>query len=79
MPKKGSKNKITIESLARMTARGFESVATKDEMRNGFKVLADTLELVRSDIRDLKISAEVDLKDLKHRVERLEKKIGLAV
>lgn len=72
MLKKNSTKKITIESLARMTARGFETVATKEdlknlvtkdelkdtkhEMRNGFKVLGDTLELVRSDIRDLKIS-----------------------
>lgn len=95
MPKKNSVKKITIETLARITAKGFENVATKDdlknlatkdelkdtkdEMRSGFKILADTLDLVRSDIRDLKISVEVDLKDLKHRVERLEKKVGLTV
>ena len=75
---------MTIETLARITAKGFEDTATKaditgvrHEMHAGFRVVTDTLDLIRSDIRDLKISVEIDLKDLKHRVERLEKKVGL--
>ena len=93
MLKKSAKNKMTLETLARITAKGFENTATKDglaslatkqevngikqEMQGGFKIVTDTLDLIRSDIRDLKISVEIDLKDLKHRVERLEKKVGL--
>lgn len=86
MVKKKTKTKITTESLVLMVAKGFENTATKDdlkefatkqEMREGFQIVNDTLGLIRDDIRDLKISVEIDLKDLKNRVERLEKKVGI--
>ena len=86
MVKKKTKTKVTTEKLALMVAKGFENTATKDdlkefatkkEMREGFQIVNDTLGLIRDDIRDLKISVEIDLKDLKNRVERLEKKVGI--
>jgi len=88
MVKKNAKTKITTEKLALMVAKGFENTATKDdleklatkeEMRSGFRVVTNSLDLIRADIRDLKISAEVDVKDLKHRVEQLEKKVSISV
>lgn len=86
MIKKKAKTKITTEKPALMVVNGFENTATKDdlkelatkkEMRDGFQMVNDTLGLIRDDIRDLKISVEIDLKDLKNRAERLEKKVGM--
>lgn len=88
MSKNNIKKKITTEAMARMVAKGFEEtatkqdlagLATKQEMREGFQLIADRLDLMHSDIRDLKISVEVDIKDLYKRVERLEKRVGIAV
>ena len=81
MVARGFENTATKDDLKELATQqeltqGLASV--RQEMRSGFQVVTDTLDLIRSDIRDLKISVEIDAKDLKHRVERLEKKVGLS-
>ncbi len=56
-----------------------EFTGLRQEMRSGFQILTDSLDLIRSDIRDLKISVEIDARDLKRRVERLEQRMGIEV
>lgn len=46
--------KTTIEELARMVKAGFDETATKHEVRAGFQALADTIDIVRQDVHDIK-------------------------
>jgi len=55
------------------------------DMESGFRTVADTLELIRQDFVDMKRSFSIithaissDVAELRRRVERLERKIGLA-
>jgi hypothetical protein len=69
---------ITNATLATMIARGFEHTATKQELKD-LRVLTETiaadLKLVRDDVRDLKYGRVAQLEE---RLERVEKKVGLA-
>ena len=80
-----SKNKITIEKLATIIAKGFENTATKDDITRIEEKMA-----TKDDLADLerKLSAkieaidektdtleEVDVRDLQKRVYVLEKDV----
>lgn len=96
--------KITIENLAAMVKRGFDSVdvrfnqmatkedlqalreematkedlqATKTEMEDGFRAVNRRIDLLHEDLSDLPDMRE-ELKDLGRRMDRAERKIGLA-
>ncbi len=88
MPKK-----ITIETLATMSQREFTAIREEvsggfaavnnrlDGMDNRFDSLDETLRLVRNDLKEIKTdvaTVHFDYTELKTRVERLEKKVGLA-
>lgn len=87
MPKK-----ITIEQLARMTQEEFGAVRKEmhdgfKRMDDGFKAVASILDLMRADIRDIKITLpplirsqavlEREVGDLQNRVARLERRAGM--
>lgn len=85
---------ITLENLAEMSQREFEAIraemATKQElqefreeaaqqfdgMHDRFDALAETLKLLREDIKALDVRK--DILELRERIERLEKKVGLS-
>lgn len=55
------------------------------DMESGFRTVADTLELIRQDFAEMKRSFSLiahamssDIVELRRRVERLERKIGLS-
>lgn len=76
---KGFENTATKQDLQELRKEIAGQFATKQEMRGGFKLITERIDMVQSDIRDLKISIEVDIRDLKHRVERLEQRVGIGV
>ena len=86
--------KITIETLAVMIQNGFKETASKKEVDERFKAvdgtfkaIVDQLDLMRADIRDIKITLgplvhmvaalDTDVQDLQKRTKRLEQKVGL--
>lgn len=97
-----AKKKLTIDDLAVMVKRGFDGTATKDDLKgfatkddlkglatkNDFRILADDLEIIRADIRDIKGSLgplvrtiaaqDREMQELRVRVARLERKAGVA-
>ena len=94
--------KITIEGLAVMIQNGFKETASKKEVDERFKAvderfkaadgtckaIVDQLDLMRADIRDIKITLgplvhmvaalDTDVQDLQMRMKRLEQKVALA-
>lgn len=80
--------KTTIEELARMVKAGFDETATKHEVRAGFQLLTDSLDLIRQDVHDIKptlgplvryaATMEEKVLNLEKRVERVERKVGIA-
>ena len=78
MPKS---NKMTIEKLATMVAKGFASTATKDDIANMVtkEDLADTERRLTAKIEavDEKVEAleEIDVRNLQRRVFVLEKDV----
>lgn len=77
--------------LAAMVKRGFDQAATKEEitgLKREMALFRDQLERLGADVHDIKItlglmtravaSQEVEIKNLQHRMVRIEKKVGLA-
>ncbi len=72
-----------IEKLAQLVKRGFDDIATKQQLQ----LVVDNLDLVRSDIHDIKltlgplvrqtIATERRVAELEKRVGRVERKVGL--
>ena len=73
------KNKITIEKLAEMVARGFEKTATKDDIKSLEFKIEDTERRLSAkiDAVDEKVDVleEVDVRNLQRRVYVLEKDV----
>ena len=84
--------KITIENLAAMVKRGFDNIeaqmATKDnlqeireemetKMDDGFRGVHRRIDLLVEDLSDLPDMRE-ELTDLGKRMDRMERKVGLA-
>lgn len=73
-----------IEKLAQLIKRGFDDLATKQQLQ----LVADNLDLARADIHDIKITlgplvrqtiaTERRVAELEKRVGRVERKVGLA-
>ena len=73
-----------VEELTRLVKRGFDETATKQQLQ----LVVDSLDLARSDIHDIKLTLgplvrhaaamENMLRDHGKRIERLERKVGLA-
>lgn len=89
--------KMTLDRLASITQREFRAVHgdisnlrgevsnLRRDMESGFRIIADTLELIRQEFADMKRSFSLitsamssDMVELRRRVERLERKIGLS-
>ena len=84
--------KITIENLATMVKRGFDNIearmATKDDLQamreemttkmdDGFRGVHRRIDLLVEDLSDLPDMRE-ELMDLGKRMDRVERKVGLA-
>lgn len=61
-----SKNKATLDSLAQMVARGFESMATKE----GLKELA-----TKKELSGLKAKMDLGFDDLGKKIERVDSRV----
>ena len=83
-----------IEELARAVKRSFDEVATRQEVRalgtqvgDGFEAMISSLDLVRQDIHDIKITlgpivqhmaaTERRVNELERRLVRVERRVGL--
>jgi hypothetical protein len=79
---KMSKKDISNEVLGRMIAKGFENTATKDDIKNlKADLIRETTE-IRQDLEDLELKIgnlayAFDVKDLKKRMDVVERKIGI--
>lgn len=84
-------NHITLEDLAEMIKRGFDQMATKEELhglRGTMQDMAEELNATHADVRYIRstvdalvrsdIAQEASIQDLTARVHRLEQKAGLA-
>ncbi len=82
---KKSTQKISIDDLAMMVKNGFDAIENKFD--NRFKILADGLEIVKSDLADVKGSVQFlvtqstnhdkEIDTLKFRIDRIERKVGI--
>ena len=86
------KQKMTIEDLAVMVKRGFDDVtgrmATKQDVADLRKEFHERISNVEDDVHDIKIALgplvhvvatlDTEVKNLNMRVNRLERKAGLA-
>lgn len=86
------KQKMTIEDLALMVKRGFDDttsrMATKQDLAELRKEFHERMSIMEDDIHDIKIALgplvrvvaalESDVQHLNMRVNRLERKMGLA-
>lgn len=82
--------KMTLDRLAVITQREFrvlhgEINGLRRDTESGFRTVADALELIRQDFAEMKRSFSLithamssDMVELRRRVERLERKIGLS-
>ncbi len=61
--------KTTLEDLARMMKRGFDELATKAEMKDGFKGINERLDKVEK--RLFRMDATIFI-DYKRRIQKLE-------
>lgn len=87
MPKKRTAEGL-IEELARAVKRGFDDVSERMATKEQLQLVADNVDLLRADIHDIKLTLgplvrhaaamERDVLELKKRMERVEKKVGLA-
>jgi len=81
-----------LEELARAIKRGFDEVVTKKDLellatREQLQLIVDNVDLLRADVHDIKLTLgplvrhvatmERDVSDLKKRVDRVERKIGI--
>lgn len=83
-----AKKQMTIEDLAIMVQKGFAQTVTKAELQDLRKDMLEHFNLLEDDIRDLKNVAgplvrivaalESDMRSLNIRVNRIERKVGLA-
>ena len=83
-----ARKQITIEDLALMVQKGFAQTVTKAELQDLRKDMLEHFSLLEDDIRDLKTVAgplvrivaalENDVRSLNIRMNRLERKVGLA-
>lgn len=76
--KKEKNKKITLESLARMVAEGFDKTATKEEMKAGFQEVNQRfgkLEYRVDEIYEIVVDREKDVLDLQVRVNKIEDNI----
>ena len=87
-----AKQKMTIEDLAVMVKRGFDDttsrMATKQDLVELRKEFHERMSNVEDDVHDIKIALgplvhvvavlDTDVKNLNMRVNRLERKAGLA-
>lgn len=67
--------KITLESLARMVAEGFDKTATKEEVKSGFQEVNQRLGKVEyrvDEIYEIVVDREKDVLDLQVRVNKLQ-------
>lgn len=92
MPKKRTAEAL-IEELARVVKRGFDEVATKRDLeslatKEQLQLVADNVDLLRADAHDIKLTLgplvrhaaamERDVMELKKRMDRVERKMGMA-
>lgn len=76
-----NKNKkgVTLDTLANMVARGFESTPTKEEMSAGFREVNQRIAKVDSRVDDIyeiiTRFEEGDILDLQHRIKILERAV----
>lgn len=79
MNKKTVKQKVTLESLAAMVAKGFEGVhavmVTKDDLSNELAEIKQDLEEIK--LKFDHVAYKFEVKDLQRRVGQLERKIGV--
>ena len=87
-----SKQKTTIEDLAIMVKRGFDQTASKQDLAQGLaevrKEFHERLNIIEDDVHDIKVALgplvhmvaamDTEIKNLNLRVNRLERKAGLA-
>ena len=90
MPKKDQK--ITLERLAQMIERGFADTVSRKEfhvfrdetekgfvaLENKFDALAHVLKLIQEELTLFRRQTDVEVLELRARVERLERKLGMA-
>ena len=50
----GKEKKITLEKLAKMIAKGFDTTATKEEMRRGFEAVDQRFEAVDEELKSIR-------------------------
>lgn len=81
-----------IEELARNVKRGFDEMATRQELlslekrvETGFRVMEENFRIVRDELRELKLTRDLisravasEISELRSRISRIEKKVGLA-
>lgn len=83
------KHITTIEELASSTQEEFLAIRTEQQKTNSTLVtMVDTLDLMRADIHDIKLTLgplarhatamEEEVFNLKKRLDRVEKKVGIA-
>ncbi|OGZ96913.1 MAG: hypothetical protein A3I44_01110 [Candidatus Sungbacteria bacterium RIFCSPLOWO2_02_FULL_51_17] len=83
-----AQRKATIEDLAGMMKRGFDDVTSRMATKQDVSILRDEVARVGDDTRDIKMTLgplvrtvaalENDVRTLHMRVNRLEKKAGMA-
>lgn len=88
-----AKKKMTLEDLAGMVKRGFDQMATKEDLKQcatktDLKGVLEEMSAMRADIRYIRsttdavvrsdISQDATIQDLTVRVQRLEQKAGIA-
>ena len=83
-----------FDNLAQMTEREFTAVHAemrdgfarvhedlgilRRDMEVGFHEVAEVLKLIREDLREFKTDTDTELQNLRARLDRLEKKVGLS-
>lgn len=81
-------SKQDLGNLAIMTKHGFDEITGKMATKDQLQLVVDNVDLLRADIHDIKITLgplvshtvamEREVQDLKKRVDRVERKVGLA-
>ncbi|MBI4363452.1 MAG: hypothetical protein HY545_01235 [Candidatus Doudnabacteria bacterium] len=77
MPKK-----VTTEDLARMMAKGFEEMATKENLKAAKNELSHEISGIKQDLEAIELrighlAYAFEVKDLKRRMAIVERKIGV--
>ena len=76
---KGAKKRITIEDLATITAKGFESTATKEDLRELEQKLTKEIEGVKDQLvgTNKRIDSLAETKVSKIAFKELENRVGV--